>query len=259
MYWSSLPRVFALILLLMAMPSNGEARQQAVLCATHWPPFTIVENEQVVGGISLEIQREAFARLQQPMHIESLQWSRCLQAVREGRRTAAIDHVATAASLHGSVSSSYYPLYLYTDRERDVKPFDWQGFTGVPVGMVRGYTYTEKVRLRRQWQGDYANDDDTVVRKLLIDRYRYVLLDPFVADVISRQRGIRLFRLEPMVDVEPLYLDFAPKEQALMLAHQQVLQQMIDEGVLDRIYQRHGLEPFRQLQRRYQAKTVGRR
>ncbi|QGX39516.1 substrate-binding periplasmic protein [Permianibacter aggregans] len=225
MYWSSLPRVFALMSLLMAMPGYEQTHQEAVLCATHWPPFTIVENEQVVGSISLDIHREAFVRLQQPMRIEYLQWSRCLQAVREGRRTAAIDLVATAASLHGSVSSSYYPQYLYTDRERNVKPFDWQDFSGVPVGMVRGYTYTEKICLQRQWQEDYANDDDTVVRKLLIDRYRYALLDPFVADVISQQRGIRLFRLEPMVDVEPLYLDFAPKEKALMLAHQRVLQQ----------------------------------
>ncbi len=78
-------------------------------------------------------------------------------------------------------------------------------------------------------------------------RVDMIVLDYFSAPILSKEQDVKIRALTPFMDSTPLYLCFGKHKADLLPAYNKALQQMLDEGVLDRIYLRYLGEDYRTL------------
>lgn len=86
-------------------------------------------------------------------------------------------------------------------------------------------------------------------------RVDMIILDYFSAPILSREQDVRIHALTPFIDSTPLYLCFGKQKADLLPAYNKALQQMQDEGVLDRIYLRYLGEDYRTLKTKQEQMT----
>lgn len=128
-----------------------------------------------------------------------------------------------------------------------LQTFSWEMAKGLKVGMVRGYDYTDKIKSFTGWQPIKAHSDKQLLLLLEKSRVDMVILDYFSAPILSKEQDVKIRALTPFIDSTPLYLCFGKQRAGLLPAYNKALQQMLDEGVLDRIYLRYLGEDYRTL------------
>ena len=208
-----------------------------------------MQAEQISGGISHAILSEAFARMKLRFVAQALPWSRCLDAVRQGRFDAVIDNAPDPSLLHGQHPTAFYPLALFARADTVVPRFSWDAMRAKSVGMVRGFDYTAAILNYKAWNKDLSDSDEMMLKKLAAKRFDYMILDIFSAPILSRELGVPLRQLEPLVDATPLYVSFHKERTALAQGFDRAVAGMISDGTLERIYQAHGGLSYRALQK----------
>ncbi|ODN41428.1 substrate-binding periplasmic protein [Piscirickettsia litoralis] len=209
------------------------------VCGVEWPPFTYNKNGKLTKGISIAIYTEAFKRMNMTLDADTIPWARCLDAVKEGQYMAVIDNAALPPFIFGKHPTGIYPLAIYTRENYPLSIFSWRAMWGKPVGMVRGYDYTPKIKRFRRWQPDYSDSDEQALQKLNAHRYDFVVMDIFAAPLLASKLKINIKRLTPMVDGTYLYLVFNKKHQRLLQEYDKKIKQMIEDGTIDNIYLDH--------------------
>ncbi|MDX1694039.1 MAG: transporter substrate-binding domain-containing protein [Ketobacteraceae bacterium] len=209
------------------------------LCGVEWPPFTKVREGKIVGGLSFDIYQEAFSRLGRGFVAYALPWPRCLRQVSEGNLDAVIDNDKLDPFIGGKHPTAVYPVAIYTRADHPTMAFSYQALEDKKVGMVRGYDYTPDIKQKMTWKPRYATDDQQLFRMLKAGRFDYVLADIFSAEIHAANAGLEVRRLEPVVDSTFLYLVFNARHAELVKQYDHVIGQMIEEGVLDKLYLRY--------------------
>ena len=227
-----------LVLSLFTFISTAIA-EELKLCGTQWPPFTYAEEGKIVKGVSYEIYQEAFKRLGWQVEMDHLPWPRCLKHVEQGSYDAAIDSVSRDKFVHGKNPTAFFPLAIYVRDNFPMPGFSWELMEGKRVGMVNGYYYSERIQAFDGWTEDRSADENQLVRMLNASRFDYILLDILSAPIISRRNNITLKQLEPLIDSSSLYLLFNHQKEVMMRKYDGVISDMIEDGFVDDVYQKH--------------------
>lgn len=209
------------------------------LCGVEWPPFTFVEEGQIVKGISFDIYTEAFSRMDMRFDAKALPWPRCLELVSQGVFDGVIDNAALEPYVYGVHPTAVYPLAIYVREDFSEEKFSWEAMDSKIVGMVNGYDYTEAIRQFDKWIIDYATSDEAALQKLQQRRYNYALSDIFSAPILAENANLNIRMLTPLVDITHLYLVFNKDLSDVVMQYDQVIGEMIKEGIIDKIYQQY--------------------
>ncbi|HDZ8914367.1 substrate-binding periplasmic protein [Aeromonas hydrophila] len=232
-----------LIALLLAVQSGPHLK----VCGVDWPPFSYAEQGNLMEGISVEIHQEVAHRLGMKLTLIELPWGRCEQYVNTELADGILDNAPLPGCHHSDLATAFYPLAAYVRSDSPLQIFSWEMAKGLKVGMVRGYDYTEKIRSFTGWEPIKAHSDKQLLLMLEKSRVDMIVLDYFSAPILSKEQDVKIRALTPFMDSTPLYLCFGKHKADLLPAYNKALQQMLDEGVLDRIYLRYLGEDYRTL------------
>ncbi|QNM94696.1 substrate-binding periplasmic protein [Chitinimonas koreensis] len=220
------------------------------LCGVEWGPFSVPEGDQLVRGISVEIQREAFRRLGIiDLEFRKAPWLRCKTGVQHGSYDAVLDAIPDRDMVAGAVPSAYFPVAVYVRQDCPHDTFSWNAMRGKTVGVVHGYHYPGNIDRFDGWSRDESVDDEQAMVKLKAGRYHHLLSDIFTAPAMSEKVGVPIKMLKPMLGAHGLFLVFGKRNQALADRHAAVLADMIEDGSMDRIYRRYLPYGYTDLQR----------
>jgi len=225
-------------LVLLCLPALG-AEREIKLCAIEWPPFTVLKQNRIDSGITVDVLREAFGRLSVPYRIQPMSWILCRKAVDAGEMDGLLDATVSESHVTERNSTAYYPLAAFVLDESPVKVFDWTSLRGQKVGMVRGYTYGPTVQRFHDWQRVDADSDAQLMVWLQYHRVDFVITDVFAGPILAARAGVQVRQLQPLIEVVPLYLSFADSQARLAAQYDKTVGDMIADGTLDAIYLRY--------------------
>ncbi|MCX4027746.1 transporter substrate-binding domain-containing protein [Endozoicomonas sp. SM1973] len=228
-----------ILIIISLLASFNLWAKELKLCGVEWPPFTYGENNRLVKGISIDVYKEAFPRMEMKFTADQLPWARCLKDVEDGYYDAVIDNANLPPYIVADTPTSVYPLGIYVRNDFPQDKFSWDSITGKSVAMVTAYDYTKKIAAFTGWKRvDFASDEK-VLQALQLKRYNYALIDVFSAPILSKKVGIEIKLLKPVVDSTNLYLAFSPKNSHLVKQFDEAIKVMIKEGIMDIIYRKY--------------------
>lgn len=239
------------IALLLAAQSGTNLK----VCGVDWPPFSYAEQGNLKEGISVEIHQEVARRLGMNLTLLELPWGRCEQYVSTQLADGILDNAPLPGCYHSDLATAFYPLAAYVRTDSPLQNFSWEMAKGLKVGMVRGYDYTAKIRNFTGWEPIKVHSDKQLLLMLEKSRVDMIILDYFSAPILSREQDVRIRALTPFIDSTPLYLCFGKQKANLLPAYNKALQQLQDEGILDRIYLRYLGEDYRTLKTKQEQMT----
>lgn len=250
-------RVWRTVVILLTLSAMKVSANTGVvkLCGVEWPPFTYrsFENPAVIDkGITYEIYTEAFRRLGLSFTTTILPWPRCLAATNKGLYDGIIDNADMPPFISGNHPTGVYSLAIFVKQDHPEMAFNWASMEGKTVGMVRGYSYTPKIKAFDGWVKQLAPNEEQLLRMLKGQRHNYVLLDIFSADILASKVGVDIKQLKPIVDSIHLHLTFSPENNAIAEQFDQTIKQMIDDGTIDNIYQKFLPYSYQELMDNYQ-------
>ena len=73
--------------------------REVIACASHTPPFVLVENERGVAGFSVDLLRMLATEMKRDLKVLELPWARCLNEVKAADLAGA--RIALCAMLPG--------------------------------------------------------------------------------------------------------------------------------------------------------------
>ena len=214
---------------------------EARFCFNDWPPYTSVDEEGAVG-ISVEVLTEAATRAgYQPVFTE-LPWNRCLELVRDGTIDAVVDAAHRPLYLQGPASFSVYSNTIWVAETSAQTAPDLAAFSGQRFGFVAGYEYPQAILnsfAEHQIEIAYSVDDAANIRQLAYDRVDAIVGD-FVGTLLyAEENDLPIRPLYPSHSVDRLYPSFNAELPDMQRAFDAAIQQMLDDGSIDAIYQQH--------------------
>ena len=224
------------IVLLSSPASSGETIK---LCGAHWPPFTYSENGLLTKGITIDIFKEAFGRLQMEFQADEIPWPRCVFYTEKGTYAAAIDGPGRDSLISG-IPTNKYLIAVYVRHDFPEDTFSWERMKGKTIGMISGYLYTDNITQFDKWKIDWSKTESMMMKKLHAGHYDYGLLDPLTVPSLEQELGFKVKMLTPIIATMPLYLLFSKHKADLAKRFDSVVQEMIQDGKLDEIYKKHG-------------------
>lgn len=129
---------------------SGENKVARVV-VEHWPPWQVaydVDKRIVTGGLSVEIAREIFDRLNIKMTFKNTPWKRALRMIEVGDADFILDLIKN--SERDAFMIFTIPIYVdmmmfiySTDRFKTFEWERWEDLKSLEVGITRGYDYGE--------------------------------------------------------------------------------------------------------------------
>lgn len=208
------------------------------------PPFMYQQAGQAEGLYPV-LLRAVFERAGINVEIRAMPWKRALRMGENGK--VGIGGIyKTAPRLE--VFDYSQPLFeekllIYVRKGAALKFDQVSDLYGKRVGVIRGWSYTEALDeaiKTRRIDASQNSSDEANFRMLASGR-----LDAVIAIELAGQRLIqqlqlsRMQALEPPLSINPTYLVFAKKaqQQALLQRFDQSLEEMREDGSLDKVVQ----------------------
>jgi polar amino acid transport system substrate-binding protein len=91
----------------------------------------------------------------------------------------------------------------------------------------------------KDWILAEAESDERLMDWLKNKRVDYVLTDLFAGPILAKNVGVNARALRPLAEVLPLYLTFNFSQGALAARYDKMIDEMIKDGTLDKIYLRY--------------------
>jgi polar amino acid transport system substrate-binding protein len=214
----------------------------------------VAAGAELTSGITVDVVKVVFAKLNRPVQLRALSWVICRRAVAEGRLDGAIDATPAPDELAGSHFSSMYPLAVFVAADSPVKHFDPGELSGRQVGMVRGYRYGHVVSDHADWHRVDASSDEQLMTWLKLKRVEFVVTDAFAGPRLAAKVGVEVRQLTPLLDVSPLYVAFNANDAELAAGFDITLAGLIADGTIDTIYRKYLPYDFREASKRWFAR-----
>lgn len=232
--------------LFMLAGINGHA-DELQLVTLDFPPYEYLSNGEAKGA-AVEVVKEAFKRMGQPVKISVLPWARAIKMVEDG----AADGIFTAYKTAEREQFADYSrevlipqiveLYVRKDA-KIVFDGDIAKLSGYKFGLVRAISYGDKIdgALKNKTIGntEAVNDAEPNFLKLLNARVDIVPSNKYVAvDVLNKLKKLdEVKALSPEVQNVPSYLAFSKKKNlsATRDRFDETLKKMKAEGAYDKI------------------------
>lgn len=225
------------LVVLVLLQSHIAFSGSLTFCGAHFPPSTIVENEELVKGYSVDLIKAAFERLDKQVRFQVLPWKRCIALVRQGKLDGVIDtSVYNQPIVTGNYPISYNQLGIYVREDSGQTLYQKTRFKDRLVGIPRGYSGYQKIAKEHAWQTYEADNESMLFTMLKKGRLDYVFSDSSTALNVASSIGAKIKPLLPYVLSQKYYLGFSPANSNLVQEFDGMLAQMLNDGTLDKIY-----------------------
>ena len=231
---------FFLFLILMISgllsPASGETVR---FCHADWPPYTSVDDGKV-SGITVDIYRAALKRAGYQVEFIPIRWKRCLLSVRAGQYHGVADSARRDGFIQGPTFTAIFAQNIWVHLDNPAKAYTGPALLqNKRLGLVSGYVYPEEIKDDPAIFVDYAEMDETNLRKLAIKRIDMALSDLVNSRIFAQQHDLPIRPLTPVVSNNHLFPSFGPEYEIIQRDMEKALQRMVEDGSLDRIYQAH--------------------
>lgn len=218
------------------------------LYASEYPPFYASHLPQ--QGVISDIVVTAFARMDKSVNVEFLPFRRGLTQIQEGRADGMFalwysNDRAQQLWFSDAIESNDIVLLRRIDDLRSIDPNNLQGLR---IGNVRGYLPPDVI-LQQNIRLNDVSLDSQLLMMLAHDRLDAIIIDRWVANhLIATQMPELLgqvIAIEPPLERKSMHVVFSKTRnngRHLRDRFNEALQQLRDDGVLNDILRRHGLE-----------------
>jgi len=240
--------VCALILLVFSPALAGE---KTVLATDPFPPYTIVDGENL-SGIGIEIINEAFRRAKRKLEITIVPWKRAQRLSQRGKVDGIFTIFFTEERSHDYVFSKeilgYSDLVLMTQSGSDIG-FDGnlQSVMGETIAVPLGYNAGSKLEIAfesgivRKMQ---VPSTDIGLKMLAKGRMKLLSDNGDVLKFLAKETGVldQVTVLEPPISSTPFHVAYSrvlPTSTALRNDIDLALHQMWADGTIKNIYAKY--------------------
>lgn len=225
------------------------APPRLLLVTQHYPPYIIANGSQA-SGMVVDVVREAFARMQQPIDIVAYPWSRALNMVTAGDA----DALFTIKRTPERERTLVYPRepvltqdYVFFARKGSNFRFDGdfnaiaKAHLGVVINTSYGPRFDQAIAQGQLTNIESAKDYEHIFRMLVAGRVDAVICSRLVGeDFLRGMNGLNQVQVVgPPTDTAYSYLVFASKNGSQKLAEgfDRAMAAMRKDGTLARIYE----------------------
>ncbi len=235
---------------------------------SNWPPFTPDKSGYVTDGLSYNLMREIFSRLNIEIDLELFPMKRALKYLREGRKDAVtvisknaerlefIDYTAPIFQKKGLI-------YFLAERE---PPIEWQSYEdlkGLRLGITLGHNYGDEFNLavkKYNLRFEQVRKVELNFGKLLRNRIDALLCIELTAQTFLKKpeyKGKIISASKPYYSKD-YHIGFskAAKAKVLVPRVNKVIQQMKDDGVFQKIIFRYAESTFSEIRDQCQTASL---
>ncbi len=234
-----------LLLMFLTIPATLSA-QTIKIVFEEWPPYQFTQNDKVVGT-DTEIVEAVCQRLGISPQFRSVPWARALQEIRDGQADA-IFSLAYTDERNEFLIYPDHPIntmqtVLFVKKENPLEVSRLHDLDGLRISVVRDNFYGEEFGAYTGASKIPTSDQKTQFKLLINNRVDVVVSDKLVGKQVAQESGYddQIKTLDYVVTKEFLYIGFskAKGEVSQELAQQfsDVLMQLHEEGIIDRILQ----------------------
>lgn len=160
---------------------------KTVLLTIHFPPYVIEDNNSQLSGFDVEVTREAFRRMNEPLEIKIVPWRRALASAEQG----VVSGVLTCSPrqtflMSDPISTATDALFLHADHDFKNYPItsikDLIKYPNLKIGGVAGY---RQLKLLDQYDLPYdiSPEDSIAFKSCLPDGSMFFLPSRNLANI----------------------------------------------------------------------------
>jgi len=258
--------VFAVTLTALAVADEKEGRTLTFV-ADDWCPYNCAPDSDHPGYI-VEILKAAYERHGYKVEYKNVPWTRAIEEVMSGKYTGLLSTSVTNTPdliFPGVAQGAYGEAASSTFYVRAGDPWRYNGvksMEGRMLGMIADYLYGEEFD---KYVADNAKDMRRVqivagsgtalesnIRKLVAGRVDMIVEDPFVIGWFLSQHPDLQGKIEAAGNLgdgdDPVYVGFSPNIPDAQKLAQILTDEMLamrDNGELQKIFARYGIEEFK--------------
>ncbi len=224
------------------------APPRLLLVTQHYPPY-IIANGSAASGLVVDVVREVFSRMKQPVEIVAYPWSRALSMVTSGDADALFtikrtpERERTLVYPHEPVLTQDYVFFARTKSnfrfDGDFAPIA-KAHIGVVINTSYGPRFDQAVAQGQLTNIESAKDYEHIFRMLVAGRVDAVICSRLVGEDFLRGMNAldSVQVVGPPTDTANSYLVFASKNGSRALADgfDRAMAGMRKDGTLARIY-----------------------
>ncbi|WP_417830993.1 substrate-binding periplasmic protein [Terasakiella sp.] len=234
-----------------AVAEHGETAKHAetdktVLLTIHFPPYIINEDNSKLSGFDVEVAREAFQRMHEPLEIKIVPWRRALASTEQGVANGILTCSPRQIFLMSDpISTATDALFLNADHNFRDYPIssveDLIKYPDLKIGGVAGY---RQLKLLDQYGLSYdtSPDDSTAFKKLFAGRINvFLTIKEFGEYTLQQLQLSRLIKIIP-IRSKQYHICFSkarPDTQDLIQRFNKALAAMQADGTYQAIHDRY--------------------
>ncbi|MCJ8338681.1 MAG: transporter substrate-binding domain-containing protein [Pseudomonadales bacterium] len=237
------------IFIWLLLCSTQSTARTLELVTLQYPPY-IYREDGDIKGIAVQIIRESFRRMQQPIKITLLPWSRAIMRIRNGSADAIFtayknpDRETFADYSKAIVMPQIVSLFVLKDSS-----ITWNGnfqfLTQYTIGVVRkvsyGKLFDQAVTDHTLGKIQYAGTGEQNMEKLLKGRFDVLVSNKYGAlDILKKMgKSNQVKELSPEIQSVPSYIAFSKKRNLSAIRDQfdSVFAAMKKDGTYEQIIQ----------------------
>ena len=252
-YAVSLTMISAMLVLSIISFAFGGDEIRVVHLAeeSNWPPFTPDKSGYVTDGLSYDLMREIFSRLNIEIDLELFPLKRTLRYLREGRKDAVTVISKNAERLEFidytvPIFQKKGLIYFLADREPPIEWRSYKNLRGFRLGITLGHNYGDEFNqaaIKYNLRLEQVREVGLNFKKLLRDRIDALLCIELTAQTFLKQpeyKGKIIHASKPYYSKD-YHIGFSKvtKAKTLIPRVNKVVQQMKDDGVFQKIISRY--------------------
>lgn len=188
-----------------------------------FPPYQYLDDNGKPAGICVELLKQVYQQLGQPIEIEFLPWQRSRRMFAQGQYAGQLCVGKSPERLKLGVFADQYMVlsdwYAYKNRDNLEAPKvnQLEDFDNYSIGVTAGYTYSEKIwQYFNRHNKRYTLSNDVHGLKMLnYARFDYMLADKLsvnflLSELPADQANISQASTKPLLSL-PFYVLFNPK------------------------------------------------
>ncbi len=244
------PLTFSFWLILMVITSTmyaAEIKTVHFVEESNWPPFTPNVEGKVTHGLSYELMKEIFSRLNIEVELELFPQKRMLYYLEKGLRDGAtvISKNAERMKYIDYSESIFLKLGLLYYRSNREPPLEWQTYSdlsGLTIGIIAGHNYGNEFNdavKKNKIQVETVISIENNFKKIIRNRIDALLCIQLTAQSLLKNpeyQGKIIPASKPYYE-KNYYIGFSKftKAKVLIPKVNQVIRQMKKDGSLKRI------------------------
>ncbi|HSY27779.1 MAG TPA: transporter substrate-binding domain-containing protein [Burkholderiaceae bacterium] len=239
--------VIACAILAVNFLFSASARAETIsFVTTEFPPYVIKQGDRL-SGFEVEFVQELCRKLGAEAEFTLVPWNRALEYVKHGQ----VDGILMPVYSEERAEYIYF-TDLPIGHERisimslpgsGIKAKSLDDLKSELIGVIFGYSYGKEFDENKVLKMDRSYDNDLLLKKLNLGRYRLVASDENVINHVARQAGQAELEIVLNLKDNPKFLGFSkavgPRGKDLATRFSQAIRDLQQDGTLEKIRKKY--------------------